>query len=61
MVRFYDPIDRADQKRIERLLHDGGVEFFLHNESDTRLQTSQILVAEEDIPRAEKLLGRTRH
>jgi len=61
MVRFYDPINRKDQERIEQVLRSGGIEYFLHNEPEVRLETSQILVAEEDIPRAEELLARSRH
>ena len=61
MVNFYDPIDIADQKHVEKLLRNGGVEYFLRDEPDTKLKTSQILVAEEDFPKAEVLLASTRH
>lgn len=61
MVRFYDPIDSIDQKRVEEVLRSGGVEYFLRDESDPGLGSCQILIAEEDIPRAEKLLVRSRH
>lgn len=61
MVRFYDPIDRSEQLHIERLLRSGGVEYFLQERPDARLETSQILVAEEDLPEAERLLAGTRH
>ena len=59
MVGFYDPIDTADQERIEQMLHQGGIEYFLKRE--TELGSSQILIAEEDVAEAEKLLALTRH
>jgi len=61
MVRFYDPIDSIDQKRVEEVLRSGGVEYFLRDESAPGLGSCQILIAEEDIPRAEKLLVASRH
>ena len=61
MVRFYDPIDRGDQARVEQLLRAGGIEYSLQDEPDVALAASQILVAEEDIPRAEKILSRSLH
>lgn len=61
MVRFYDPIDRADQAHVEQLLRSGGIEYFLQEESDPGLGSSQILIAEEDLPEAENLMARSRH
>jgi hypothetical protein len=61
MVRFYDPIDLSDQQHVEQVLRSGGIEYFLRDESDPGLGSSQILIAEEDIPQAEKLLVRSRH
>lgn len=60
MVRFYDPIDRADQERIEQLLHDGGIKYYMRLAPEAALQTCQIMVAEEDVPKAEELLERSR-
>lgn len=61
MIRFYDPIDRVDQKHVEQVLRRGGIEYFLRDESDPGLFSSQILIAEEDLPEAEKLLSQSRH
>lgn len=60
MVRFYDPIDSVDQKRVEQVLRSGGIEYFLRDEPEPALGNSQILLAEEDVPAAEKLLTRAR-
>jgi len=61
MVRFYDPIDTADQQHIEQILRKGGIEYFLRRETEPGLGSSQILIAEEDIAAAEKLLAQARH
>lgn len=61
MVRFYDPIDRVDQQQVEQVLRRGGIEYCLQDEPDPGLGSSQILIAEEDIPQAESLLFRSRH
>jgi hypothetical protein len=57
MVRFYDPRDGNDQLRVERLLRQGGVEYFLGRATEAGL-SEQIMVAEEDVPCAEQLLQR---
>lgn len=56
MTLFYDPVDEGDQLRIEEILRKGGMEYFLREEPEKNLAPCQIHVAEEDIPRAEKLL-----
>lgn len=56
MVSFYDPHDSADQNRVELLLRQGGIEYFLRESTETELGTRQILVAEEDLPAAERFL-----
>jgi len=61
MVRFYDPIDKSDQRRVEQVLRSGGIEYCLRQESEPGLGSSQILIAEEDIPQAEGLLARSLH
>jgi hypothetical protein len=61
MVRFYDPIDQTDQQQVEQVLRRGGIEYFLQEEPEAGLGSSQILIAEEDIPQAETLLFRSRH
>jgi hypothetical protein len=58
MVRFYDPRDGTDQLRVERLLRQGGVEYFLGRATEAGLSEQQIMVAEEDVPCAEELLQR---
>lgn len=61
MVRFYDPIDKSDQNQVEQVLRNGGIEYFLQEEPEPGLGSCQILLAEEDIPKAEQLLFRSRH
>lgn len=54
MVRFYDPKDEADLARVEALLHEGGIEYFLVPAGAGTV--CEIEVAEEDVPKAEELL-----
>ena len=61
MVRFYDPIDNHDLERVTAILGHGGIEYTLRNEPAQGLGPSQIHVAEEDLPQAEKLLRQSRH
>jgi hypothetical protein len=61
MVRFYDPIDRADQQHVEQVLLRGGIAYYLRAEEASMLDSCQILIAEEDFAEAEKLLARARH
>ncbi len=56
MVLFYDPKDEKDLARVEQILHDGGIEYFLSEEPEKRLGPKQVQVAEEDLPAAEALL-----
>jgi hypothetical protein len=56
MARFYDPKNDRDLTRVEAILRHGGVEYFLRSETVRGLGSMQVHVAEEDIPRAEKLL-----
>ncbi|MFA5517447.1 MAG: hypothetical protein WDA20_14305 [Desulfuromonadales bacterium] len=56
MVLFYDPKDENDLARVERLLHDGGVEYFLAEEPEKEIGAKQVHVAEEDLPTAEALI-----
>ncbi len=58
MVRFYDPVNHADQSRVEKVLREGAIEYFLHREPESGLGPWQIHVAEEDVPLAEQLLLR---
>lgn len=56
MVLFYNPKDEGDLSRVEELLHRGGIEYFLQDESESRIGPRQVLVAEEDVPAAEALI-----
>jgi hypothetical protein len=56
MVKFYDPRDAADLARVEAILREGGIEYFLNRESEAGIGPMQVHVAEEDFPHAEKLL-----
>ncbi len=56
MVKFYDPKDGADQARVEAILREGGIEYFLLPEPLKGIGPQQIHVAEEDLPTAEELL-----
>ncbi len=58
MVKFYDPKDVNDQARVEAILREGGIEYFLLPEPQGGIGPQQIHVAEEDIPTAEELLRR---
>jgi hypothetical protein len=58
MLQFYDPINKVDQLRVEEVLRRGGIEYFLKDEPKPGLDSSQILVAEEDVALAERLLTR---
>jgi hypothetical protein len=56
MAVFYDPKDERDLGRVKRVLDRGGIEYFLRREPVRGIGPMQVLVAEEDIPRAEQLL-----
>ncbi len=56
MVLFYDPVNQDDQVRVEKILREGAIEYFLRREPEEALGPCQIHVAEEDIPKAENLL-----
>lgn len=62
MAFFYDPRDEKDLAWVESILRDGGIEYFLREESVSGIGPSQVHVAEEDLPMAEELLLKaTRH
>jgi hypothetical protein len=54
MVRFYDPKDKNDLARMEKLLRKGAIEYFLVPNADA--WPIEIRIAEEDLPQAEALL-----
>lgn len=59
MVRFYDPVDRKDQARIERKLAAAGIEYTVTPTLRGNRLPSTIGIAEEDLLRAAELLGDT--
>ena len=54
MIQSYDPGDAAEQAEVESLLRQNGVEYFLKSSNGDG--PSEILVAEEDVPQAQKLI-----
>jgi hypothetical protein len=60
MVKFYDPKDAADLARVEAILKQAGIEYFLGREPEKGIGPCQVQVAEEDLPTAEKLLQESR-
>jgi len=56
MVKFYDPKDESDLARVEAVLKEWGIEYFLISEPEAGIGSLQVHVAEEDVPLAEKLL-----
>lgn len=54
MLRFYDPKDKNDLARVEKLLRKGAIEYFLVPDADS--WPIEIRIAEEDLPQAEALL-----
>jgi hypothetical protein len=56
MARFYDPKDESDLSRVEALLKQGAIEYFLTSEPEAGIGPLQVQVAEEDLPAAEELL-----
>jgi len=59
MVKFYDPKDEADLARVEALLQERGIEYFLSDQPKGTGISKQIELAEEDVPMAEELLLQT--
>ncbi len=57
MARFYDTCNESDLARVEGVLRGGGIEYFCR-ESREETALKEILVAEEDMVRAEELLIR---
>ena len=56
MAVFYDPKDDRDLARVKAVLDKEGIEYFLRREPAAGIGPMQVLVAEEDIPKAEMLL-----
>lgn len=56
MARFYDSVNESELQRVEWSLRQGGVEYSLRILQEKPLM-KEILVAEEDLAFAEKLLS----
>ncbi|QXE93017.1 DUF2007 domain-containing protein [Geomonas subterranea] len=59
MVKFYDAKSEAELARVEAVLKQGGIEYFVTGLTRDDV-TGEIEVAEEDLPRAEELLLKTK-
>ncbi len=59
MVKFYDAKSEAELARVEAVLKQGGIEYFVTGLARDDV-TGEIEVAEEDLPRAEELLLKTK-
>lgn len=55
MVKFYDAKNESDLARVEAVLKNSGIEYFVTNPEKGSV-AGEIAVAEEDLPRAEELL-----
>ena len=44
MVKFYDPRDAADLARVEAILREGGIEYFLNREPEAGIGPMQVHV-----------------
>ncbi|MBI2353773.1 MAG: hypothetical protein HYV06_01880 [Deltaproteobacteria bacterium] len=56
MVSFYDPMNKSDLARVELILKNEGIGYFMRRETEKGIGPLQILVSEEDVPRAEEAL-----
>lgn len=56
MPLFYDPKDHADQKRIEMILKENGIDYELHPEPVTGKGPMQVFVSETDLQRAADMI-----
>ncbi|GFO63367.1 DUF2007 domain-containing protein [Geomonas paludis] len=59
MVKFYDAKSEAELARVEAVLKQGGIEYFVTGLGKEEV-SGEIEVAEEDLPRAEELLLKTK-
>ena len=56
MARFYDTVSYSDLRRVEGLLKKGGIVYSLRALDDEQTRMKEILVAEEDLAAAERVL-----
>ena len=59
MVKFYDAKTEVELARVEAVLKQGGIEYFVTGLAKEEV-SGEIEVAEEDLPRAEELLLKTK-
>lgn len=55
MVKFYDAKNESELARVEAVLKQGGIEYFVTNLAEGSV-AREIEVAEEDLPKAEELI-----
>lgn len=55
MVKFYDAKNESELARVEAVLKQGGIEYFVTNLTEGSA-AKEIEVAEEDLPKAEELI-----
>lgn len=60
MARFYDAMSDSDASRVTDLLKEGGIEYSLQILGEGA-QVKEIMVAEEDLAAAERLLCTPAH
>jgi hypothetical protein len=59
MVKFYDARNESELARVEAVLKQGGIEYFVIDLAEGSA-AREIEVAEEDLPKAEELLLQTK-
>lgn len=59
MVKFYDAKTGEELSRVEAVLKQAGIEYSVSSPSE-RVVSGEIEVAEEDLPKAEELLLKSR-
>ncbi|GFE62840.1 hypothetical protein [Geobacter sp. AOG2] len=60
MARFYDAMSDSDARRITDLLKEGGIEYSLQILGEGA-KVKEVMVAEEDLAAAERLLDSPAH
>lgn len=60
MARFYDAMNDSDARRITDLLREGGIEYSMQILGEGA-KVKEIMVAEEDLAAAERLLDSPAH
>lgn len=60
MARFYDAMNDLDARRVTDLLREGGIEYSMRILGEG-VRVKEIIVAEEDLAAAERLLDSPAH